>query len=803
MQNVLFKWSARTWSSFASELNFFRIHVICFTITPIILAAIFYGANGRYHISYVDALYNCISSITCCGLATVNLSTMTKFQQFLLFAQLNIGNNVFISWFVVFFRRQYFKKELRHILMAAERKASLRSPVRANTKHRSWSRRMFSVFRPKLSVVLEENVERKTDRDVEGRLRTDMIRRIDDAPKPVNPSGRVVEKVSPRRTSPNDVSDENFDIVNPDQTPRSLSLVETPSEPPAGGASRVTRPFPHHQTIEFAPTPHRPKENEIQSVTVDPSSSNLSMSPDSIRSIHRPSLGRQNTLNSMQTTQSRGAGDSSDSRSRGFGGFPMPFSLLNSIVSKAFPKFKRRLSRTVTMPATTSLVTTHSAQRAPPNAKAVPYISFNTTVGRNSNFDNLTNQQLEELGGLEYRALNVLLWMIGAYYIGFQVLGVVITLPYMYQQRWRTAFDPPTNERHVTPGWFTVYQISSSLTNTGNSLVDQSVIPFQDAYLLVIVQWFLILVGNTVYVSVSVRTTLEFDELKSLEWFFFLLLDIGNAAIEAIPLNIRFSSGLFQAVAVRAAGFTIFSLADVSPAVQVLYLVMMYITICIGHSTKCSVRATNVYEERTLGLYKEDGEPEYSFDATGSNRVKIWGRYLAMHARKQLAFDIWWLTIAVFLICIIERHNITNPDRPWFNVFAIIFEVVSAYGPVGLSLGVGYDNFSLSGAFSTLSKLIVCVTMLRGRHRNLPFALDRSIMLPKEFKQTNEGDTTNDNTAQRSFGAGTGSLYSRDDNNVNVDAQLHKRVPRRESMTSSSTSESSAQNANMGNTAEV
>lgn len=115
MQNVLFKWSARTWSSFASELNFFRIHVICLcavsslaytgptlkpasvsfsTITPIILAAIFYAANGRYHISYVDALYNCISSITCCGLATVNLSTMTKFQQFLLFAQLNIGNNV-------------------------------------------------------------------------------------------------------------------------------------------------------------------------------------------------------------------------------------------------------------------------------------------------------------------------------------------------------------------------------------------------------------------------------------------------------------------------------------------------------------------------------------------------------------------------------------------------------------------------------------------------------------------------------------------------------------------------------------
>jgi hypothetical protein len=66
------------------------------------------------------------------------------------------------------------------------------------------------------------------------------------------------------------------------------------------------------------------------------------------------------------------------------------------------------------MPATTSLVSTHTAQRTPPNSKAVPYISFNTTVGHNSEFKNLTNQQLEELGGLEYRALNVLLWIVGA-----------------------------------------------------------------------------------------------------------------------------------------------------------------------------------------------------------------------------------------------------------------------------------------------------------------------------------------------------------------------------------------------------
>jgi hypothetical protein len=53
------------------------------------------------------------------------------------------------------------------------------------------------------------------------------------------------------------------------------------------------------------------------------------------------------------------------------------------------------------------------------------------------------------------------------------------------------------------------------------------------------------------------------------------------------------------------------------------------------------VRATNVYEERALGIYEEDREAEeleYTFDATGSNRINIWGRYFAHHIRIQLAF---------------------------------------------------------------------------------------------------------------------------------------------------------------------
>ena len=45
------------------------------------------------------------------------------------------------------------------------------------------------------------------------------------------------------------------------------------------------------------------------------------------------------------------------------------------------------------------------------------------------------------------------------------------------------------------------------------------------------------------------------------------------------------------------------------------------------------------------------------------------------------------------------------------------------------------ENYSLSGEFHVLSKLIVCAVMLRGRHRGLPDALDRAVLLPREFSK--------------------------------------------------------------------
>ncbi len=95
---------------------------------------------------------------------------------------------------------------------------------------------------------------------------------------------------------------------------------------------------------------------------------------------------------------------------RGFGGFPMPHELLSRLFGRAFPQLERKLTRTITIPRTRTIASEHGT--VGPGTRAVPYISFEAVVGRNSVFQALTREQLEELGGVEYRALTALLWIV-------------------------------------------------------------------------------------------------------------------------------------------------------------------------------------------------------------------------------------------------------------------------------------------------------------------------------------------------------------------------------------------------------
>ncbi len=101
-----------------------------------------------------------------------------------------------------------------------------------------------------------------------------------------------------------------------------------------------------------------------------------------------------------------------DTRLSGFGGFPTPFQLAKGLIGRFAPKATQTLTKSLTIPRTNTISGRDTITEDGVQGKEVPYISFSAVVGRNSHFTALTDEQKDELGGVEYRALRVLLYIV-------------------------------------------------------------------------------------------------------------------------------------------------------------------------------------------------------------------------------------------------------------------------------------------------------------------------------------------------------------------------------------------------------
>lgn len=254
--------------------------------------------------------------------------------------------------------------------------------------------------------------------------------------------------------------------------------------------------------------------------------------------------------------------------------------------------------------------------------------------------------------------------------------------------------------------------------------------------------------------------------LNFTDWILFIVLDLNSPPISEMPKGIGVLAGLFQAVCTRTAGFNVVDIAALHPSIQVSYMLMMYVSVL---PLAISIRRTNVYEEQSLGIYgsitnledldeigngssnsdvstttnKSSNSVANSMDNESNKENKsrqekrkqkplTTRSFIGAHLRRQLSFDLWYLFLGLFIVCVCESGKIQNPDMPALNVFSILFEIVSAYGTVGLSLGYPGTTTSLSAQFSTISKLVIIAMLVRGRNRGLPYSLDRAIILPTE-----------------------------------------------------------------------
>ena len=324
-----------------------------------------------------------------------------------------------------------------------------------------------------------------------------------------------------------------------------------------------------------------------------------------------------------------------------------------------------------------------------------------------------------------------------------------------------------------------IFTPASMFNDLGFTLTPDSMISFQTAVLPLLLGAFFIVIGNTGFpcmlrfviwvVSFLVpRESGVWEEFKFLldhprrcftllfpskaTWWlfwilvllngvdtvFFIILDLKDPTVTSInPGGYRFLNGLFQAASTRTAGFSSVNLANLHPGIQVSYMIMMYISV---FPIAISVRRTNVYEEKSLGIYgssKEEVEDENE------------PSYVGAHLRRQLSFDLWYIFLGLFIIAIAEGNKIQDTNAYAFTMFSVLFEIVSAYGTVGLSLGYPNVDTSFSGQFTVVSKLVIIAMQIRGRHRGLPYELDRAILLPSESLHRKEDEDANKRNQQR------------------------------------------------------
>ncbi|KAM0421389.1 hypothetical protein ACHAPT_010743 [Fusarium lateritium] len=152
-----------------------------------------------------------------------------------------------------------------------------------------------------------------------------------------------------------------------------------------------------------------------------------------------------------------------------------------------------------------------------------------------------------------------------------------------------------------------------------------------------------------------------------------------------------------------------------------------------AHLITRSLRRTNVYEERSLGIFKpKDGEVPTPDDSIPQFR------YISQQMYRQFTRnDTLALMLAALLITTIESGQFRR-DPVHYSVFNVMFEVTSAYGCVGVSVGLPDADYSFSGGWHAASKVILCAVMLRGRHRGLPDTIDRALLLPSETLMRDE-----------------------------------------------------------------
>lgn len=257
-----------------------------------------------------------------------------------------------------------------------------------------------------------------------------------------------------------------------------------------------------------------------------------------------------------------------------------------------------------------------------------------------------------------------------------------------------------------------------------------------------------------------------------------LILDLHNTYLSQFSRGIRFLIIVFHTVSARFAGFQTIDISYFASATLIIYLLLMITkpqmlcalnksrlelswislrandergkteqqefspttdsidSVAILRQRKSSIASDETFVARQVNLYlrrqriatKELTDKSKTYEKNGQKHRQVsqlhyrlfflkFAQVIFKEAMLTLGRTRTWLLIGIFLVCAIEKERIDID--PNITVFKIVFEVVSAFGCVGLSLGYPGVSSSFVTVLSPVSQVIIGLTMLMGRHRGL------------------------------------------------------------------------------------
>ncbi|MGG1629102.1 TrkH family potassium uptake protein [Rossellomorea sp. NRS-1567] len=313
----------------------------------------------------------------------------------------------------------------------------------------------------------------------------------------------------------------------------------------------------------------------------------------------------------------------------------------------------------------------------------------------------MMDQNQSNLSGLVHLLKQILLLIIVIELVGAFILGGYFL---SYYPSWQEAF---------TQGLFASV---SATTNAGFDITGQSLIPFKNDYFVQFITIILLTLGAIGFPVLIETKDFLLNKQRSKHHFslftkittitFGILLIFGTLVIWLFEYD-RFFSGmtwhesffysLFQSSSTRSGGLATMNVAEFSTPTLLVLSALMFIGASpssVGGGIRTTTFALNI-----LFLFHF---------ARGNKTIKVFRR----EVHEQDIIKSLVVTMVAILMCFVSVVILTITED--HSLIEIIFEVASAFGTTGLSLGITSD-------LSTIGKSVIIALMFIGRVGILSF----------------------------------------------------------------------------------